>query len=750
MTTTPTALQTPERPTVPGFDLIVDDAYYEDPAAFFASIRDEHPVFFYPFINAWIVTRRKDVEVVLGSWTDFSSGANSALIDVPDRHREAVPPELISQMLVGSDPPSHTLHRAVAQPGFTKARMEALRSQIEARAHRIIDRFEANGSGNIIEDYCLELTTQTLLAHMGLGWEHDAMMRQLRDDNARVLSSAQEPIPEDIVDDVWDRYVAAQLELRRIIEDRRAHPREDLISDMATAKDKEGDYALTPAQIALHLSEFAQAGADTTAQAMANAIMYLDRSPDVLAEAIADPALWARVFEETVRLRPSSTFTSRRAEKDVELSGVRIKKGDMVWIVLVSANTDPDWIDRPFEFDIHRPDPESHLAFTRGRHTCLGQNLARVQGAAGLQVLFERLPSLRPAPEVPLDFVRMVFVPARRSLPVTWDVADSERSRKQAPREMALTVVERRDVSDGVVSLTLAHPDGGDLPAWRPGAHVDVHTGDDGEGRVCQYSLCSSPGRTDRWRIGVLREPESRGGSTYLHDHVTEGSTLRVSWPRNNFTFHASPWYLFVAGGIGITPILPMIEQAEAAGAEWTLLYGGRTRASMAYLDELARYGDKVQVRPQDEHGLLDLAGLLGVVRPDTLVYTCGPEPLLQAMERATEHWPVGSLHMERFAPKAVVLTEPDETFEVEFAESGVTAAVPAGKSIVDVAEENGITVLTSCQEGTCGTCETRIVLGRAHHRDSILTPEEQEANETMMVCVSRAERGCSRLVLEL
>lgn len=748
MTTAPHAAREP-RPVAPGFDLIGDDAYYDDPATFFANVRDEYPVFFYPYLGAWIVTRREDVEVVLSNWQDFSSGANSALIEVPERHSETMPGELVSQMLVGSDPPSHTLHRSVAQPGFTKARMEALRPEIEKRAHRIIDTFETAGSGNIIDDYCLELTTQTLLAHMGLGWEHDAMMRQLRDDNARVLSSAQEPLPEDIADEVWDRYVGANLELRELIEQRRRNPRADLISDMATARTKDGDYALTPDQIAVHLSEFAQAGADTTAQAMANAILYLAKHPDTLAEAIADPQLWPRVFEETVRLRPSSTFASRRAEKDVELSGVRIRKGDMIWVVLASANTDPDVTERPFEFDIHRPDPEAHLSFTRGRHTCLGQNLARVQGATGLQVLFERLPSLRPAPEVPLDFVRMALVPARRTLPVTWDTADVERSKKKAIREMTLRVVERTTESDGVISLVLAHPDGGELPEWRPGAHIDVHAGVAGGGRVCQYSLCSSPTDRGRWRIGVLREPDSRGGSVHLHDQVDVGSSLTVSWPRNNFRFRQAERYVFVAGGIGITPLIPMIEQAEAAGAQWTLLYGGRTRASMAFVDELARYGDRVVVRPEDEYGLLDLEGLLGEVRADTLVYACGPEPLLQAVEDVMAPWPVGSLRTERFAPRTLVRSEPDEEFEVEFAESGVTATVPPGTSVLAVAEAHGITALSSCQEGTCGTCETRVLAGRADHRDSILTPAEQAANRTMMICVSRAEKGCARLVLD-
>lgn len=571
------------------------------------------------------------------------------------------------------------------------------------------------------------------------------MMRQLRDDNARVLSSAQEPIPADIADEVWDRYVAANLELRRVIEQRRAQPREDLISDMACATDRDGEYVLSPAQIALHLSEFAQAGADTTAQAMANAVLFLAENPRVLAEAIDDPKLWPRVFEETVRLRPSSTFASRRAERDITLSGAHIRAGDMIWVALTSANTDPEHVDRPFEFDPHRADPEDHLAFTRGRHTCLGQNLAWVQGAAGLKVLFERLPSLRPEAEVPLDFIRMALVPVRRTLPVVWDTADVDRARRRVNREMTLTVVERTEQADGVVSFVLAHPDGAELPRWSPGAHIDVHTGADGTGRTCQYSLCSSPEDPARWRIGVLREPAGRGGSLFLHDEVDVGSSLMVGRPRNNFRLHPATRYRFVAGGIGITPLLPMVELPEAEGAEWSLLYGGRSRASMAFLDELARYGDRVTVRPEDEYGLLELEELLAEPEPDTLVYTCGPEPLLDAVEAAMAAWPVGSLHLERFAPRTLTGTRPDEPFEVRFAESGVTDTVPAGASVLSVAEAHGIAAVSSCQEGTCGTCETRIVSGRAEHRDSILTPVEQQAQETMMICVSRAAGDCPR-----
>ncbi|CAL9625506.1 cytochrome P450 [Streptomyces sp. enrichment culture] len=747
-----TSMQEEARPTgrcpvAHGFDAMGDD-YYRDPAGHLAAVRDTSPVFWYPHLNAWIVTRREDCLTVLSDWQTYSSASNSAA-DVPARHREIYPPDLVSKMIVGQDPPGHTETRSVAQLGFVKERMDRLQPEIEARAHRIVDRFENNGSANLLEEYSLELTTQTIMALLGLGYEHEAMLRQLRDDLFAVLSSAHEPLPEPARSQVWDRFVAANLKLRDIVEERRESTADDIISVMASARTKDGSYALPTPQIALHVSEFAAAGTDTTAQAMTNAVIFLSQNPQALQDALAEPELWPRVFEETLRRRPSSTFTSRRVTRDVELSGVRISAGDMVWVALASANTDPAHVDRPFEFDIHRPDPTDHLAFTAGRHTCLGNPLARVQGATGLRVLFERLPSLRPDDGDELDFLRMALLPVRRSLQVHWDVADVERSRTRTLRTLNLEVTGRVEASDGVVALDLSHPDGGELPQWRAGAHVDVHVpGPDGEPWVRQYSLSSDPEDRTSYRIGVLREPDGRGGSAAVHDALTVGARVTVSWPRNNFRLLPSPRYLFIAGGIGITPILPMIREAERAGAEWDLVYGGRTQASMAFRDELAAHGGRVTLVPQDEHGLIDLPGLLGEVREGTLVYACGPEPLLRAVEENTAHWPKNSLRLERFAPKPVVRTVPDTPFEVEFAESGRVVEVGADESILEAAERAGLSVVSSCKTGTCGTCETPIVSGRADHRDSILTPSEQEAGRTMLICVSRAAGDCPRLVL--
>jgi ferredoxin-NADP reductase len=312
--------------------------------------------------------------------------------------------------------------------------------------------------------------------------------------------------------------------------------------------------------------------------------------------------------------------------------------------------------------------------------------------------------------------------------------------------ELDLVLEKKETLADGVVQLTLRDPAGADLPAWEPGAHVDLVLTD---GLTRQYSLCGDPAERSVLQVAVLREPDGRGGSAHVHDVLAEGDTVRVRGPRNHFALVDAPRYLFLAGGIGITPILPMIAAAEAAGADWRLVYGGRTRASMAFRDRLEeRHPDRVDVRPQDETGLLDLAALLGEPAEGTAVYCCGPEPLLAAVEERCAGWPAGALHLERFAPKAGADDGPRVAFEVELAQTGTTLTVPADRSILEVVEDAGVGILSSCREGTCGTCETGVLEGVPDHRDSVLTTEEQAANDAMMICISRS---CSaRLILDL
>ncbi|MFF4260202.1 PDR/VanB family oxidoreductase [Streptomyces sp. NPDC001663] len=312
--------------------------------------------------------------------------------------------------------------------------------------------------------------------------------------------------------------------------------------------------------------------------------------------------------------------------------------------------------------------------------------------------------------------------------------------------ERQVAITRRRPVAAGIVELTLAaHPAEGPLEDWEPGAHIDLVLP---SGTIRQYSLCGHPERPSEYVIAVLREPEGRGGSAEAHDRLPEGTTVTVRGPRNHFRLAGAERYLFLAGGIGITPILAMIREAVATGTPWTLIYGGRTRSSMAYTEELVElaalsHGDVVMV-PQDELGHPDFATAFRAAPRGTAVYACGPEPMLLASEAlSAELLPVGTLHLERFGAKTQTdePTSSDQTdteFKVELARSGRTLTVPADRRLIDVVREIVPQVPFSCEEGYCGSCETGVLDGLPDHRDQVLTDEERDGNETMMICVGR------------
>ena len=298
-----------------------------------------------------------------------------------------------------------------------------------------------------------------------------------------------------------------------------------------------------------------------------------------------------------------------------------------------------------------------------------------------------------------------------------------------------LRVDQLRFEAERVVSLQLGDPGGGVLPVWEPGAHIDVLLGN----VVRQYSLCGDPADPLSYRIGVLREELSRGGSAYVHETLRPGDVVEVGGPRNHFQLAEDEEYLFVAGGIGITPILPMIAAAERRAAPWRLFYGGRSRSSMAFRAELARYGERVEIRPEDEYGLLDLETILAEPRPGIGVYVCGPEGLLQAVERRCEGWPLDALHVERFQASPRPDFEVDAPFVAVCQRSGREVAVPVGVTLLDALEASGIRLANACRDGVCGSCEVAVLDGAIEHRDSVLSARERQQNDRMMACVSRA-----------
>ncbi|NGO77805.1 oxidoreductase [Streptomyces sp. YC504] len=312
-----------------------------------------------------------------------------------------------------------------------------------------------------------------------------------------------------------------------------------------------------------------------------------------------------------------------------------------------------------------------------------------------------------------------------------------------------LVVVDARREAEGVLALTLADPAGAPLPAWEPGAHVDVVLP---SGLVRSYSLCGSPRDRGAYRIAVLLTPDSRGGSAELHRVGVVGQDVSVRGPRNHFPLVSAPAYLFLAGGIGITPLLPMLRQlaADPAAPRWSLLYGGRSLSSMAFRDELAALpGGEVTLWPQDTHGLPDPDRLLADLPASAAVYCCGPEGLLQAVQTSAERrLPSGALHTERFRAPAEEGPVTGGAFEVELRRTGVSLRVPVDRTLLDVVREAVPGVPFSCEEGMCGTCETKVLDGTPDHRDMLLSDAERAAGSTMMICVGRSVTP--RLALDL
>ncbi len=315
---------------------------------------------------------------------------------------------------------------------------------------------------------------------------------------------------------------------------------------------------------------------------------------------------------------------------------------------------------------------------------------------------------------------------------------------------MTLTVAKKWREAAEAHGFELVDPEGRELPPFTAGAHVDVEIA---PGLVRQYSLCNDPRRRDHYQIAVLREPASRGGSAALIERIEAGQTLKVSEPGNHFALEPSARRtVLIAGGIGITPILCMAERLAHAGAPFELHYAARSRERAALLERVQALADKARLYFSEgpDQARLDLQAVLANPAPGAHLYVCGPARLIEAALAAAKAkgWPSSRVHREYFAPPEGQDQGPGKAFEVEIASSGQVLAVPAGKAITEVLAQHGIEVPTSCEQGVCGTCVTRVLEGVPDHRDFFLTADEQAANDQMTLCCSRAKTD--RLVLDL
>lgn len=314
---------------------------------------------------------------------------------------------------------------------------------------------------------------------------------------------------------------------------------------------------------------------------------------------------------------------------------------------------------------------------------------------------------------------------------------------------LELVIASREEQADGIIVLDLVAPDGGPLPAFEAGAHVDVHIAPE---LIRPYSLCGSPADRTRYRLGILRERASRGGSHTIHERFVAGQRVRVGLPRNQFHLIAGvDRSLLLAGGIGVTPMLSMAHHLQATGQEFDFHYCARSRGSAAFLPELraAEFRDRVRLHFDDEPEEQRLQMARDLPPPSTgiAIYVCGPTGFME--------WVIGEarrlgyreeqIHREYFSAE---VNSAGDTFEVVLAKSGRSVTVPSGTTIVKALAGIGVTVEVSCEQGVCGTCLCEVLEGEPDHRDSYLTPEEKEANDQMTLCCSRSKTP--RLVIDL
>lgn len=316
-----------------------------------------------------------------------------------------------------------------------------------------------------------------------------------------------------------------------------------------------------------------------------------------------------------------------------------------------------------------------------------------------------------------------------------------------ADTQMLLRIARVLDAAEGIRSFELVQPDGAELPPFTPGSHVKIQAPN---GALRKYSLCNDPAERHRYVITVKREESGQGGSLSMHNEAKAGDILPTSRPDNAFPLVANARaYLFIAGGIGITPIMSMIRSfGESPPTPWKLIYLSRHPATTAFLDELNQPALRSRVRIHHTYGdpdkSLDLWPLLE--KPNSAhLYCCGPRRLMDDVRDMTGHWSLGNVHFESFNEGGGVKPD-DKPFTVKLARSSQEFQVPVGKSILAVMREHGFDAPSSCESGTCGTCRTGLLDGEADHRDMVLMPEEMASQ--IMICVSRAK--CERLVVDL
>jgi cytochrome P450/ferredoxin-NADP reductase len=712
-------------------DLYADEAIL-DPHPVYARLRELGPVVWLSRLQVYALPRYDEVAGVLRQPRRFISSRGVSLNERTNR--------LLVGSTLNSDPPEHDATRAITSAPLLPGALEAIAPRIRRAADGLVAELARRGRFDAVSDFAQYLPVTIVAELVGLP------------DQARGKMLAWASATFNLFGPENDRARASFDDLRDL---------KAFLDEFGTPdKLKPGGWAQRIFEVGAErgipfetcaqlMRDYINPSLDTTISSTGQAIKFFADAPDQWALVRARPELIPNAVEEVVRLASPIRAFTRYVAEDSEIAGVAIPQGARVMVMYASANRDERKFAEPDRFDVTR-DVHDHLGFGSGVHMCMGMHLARLEIVSLLQSLARRVKTIALAGEPVVAMNNTIR--AYASLPVVVQADDTVRDSAgadTAPERETLTVrvASRRVVAQDIVALELESADGTPLPAFEPGAHVDVHVNAE---LLRQYSIASDPAERGRYRLGVLLDPNSRGGSAAVHAAFHTGQVLEIGRPRNHFPLRLDAGHtLLFAGGIGITPVLAMAHALHAAGRSFELHYCGRSAGRLAFLEELQRFGPRVQVHLDDgpESQRLHIDAVLAAPSAESHLYVCGPNGFMDHVTGAAQRlgWHEERVHLERFGAEVNTDGAP---FTVVAARSQVTFEVQPGERIADKLVAHGIPVRMSCQSGVCGTCVTRVIDGMPDHRDHVQTASEKAANRTITVCCSRSKTR--RLVLDI
>lgn len=729
------------------FDMF-DTAYQQDPATSLQLFQQHLPMFYSEAMGYWIVTTYADVKAIFRDPILFSAcnvlekltPSSAEALKVLEQYQYAM-----NRTLVNEDEPVHMQRRRILIDAFDPIKLEPHRDFVQKLVSEKVDAFIHRGQVDLVQAMLWEVPMTVALQFLGVPEDDMAILRGFA--SAHTVNTWGRPSAEEqiaVAEGVGQFWQYSGQVLQKMKNNPQGRGwMYDMIEQNKYFPDIVTDNYLHSMMMAIMV-----AAHETTALASTNALKLLLSKPDVWAKLCQQPALIPNAVEECLRHSGSVVSWRRQVTQDTLFNGHQLKKGDKLFLVSAAANHDPAHFENADDFDLYRDNAVEHLTFGYGAHQCMGKNIGRMEMCIFIEELTRRIPDLHLV-EQKFEYLANTSFRGPKALWVQWNAQAISSKNSTAstfaiggPDTQAIVRYTRVKAIHALTEQSLAidlYPLAGEhLAAWSAGAHIELILPN---GMQRKYSLCG-PQSADFYRIVVKHEPHGRGGSAWIHQQLRCYDVLGIKGPKNFFKLNMqAQQYVLIAAGIGITPILAMANALKAAGKSYRILYLAPCREQMALLEQVQQHAPAVEYYLSSEQNKLDAELLFAQLAPETHVYACGPESLLDQLSQLAEHSPHIHLSIEHFAAaQNSILGEDDHAFDVELIDSGLHLTVAKDQTLLSCLLAKGIDVNFDCNEGLCGSCQIQVLEGELDHRDKVLTQTERQRGQSMMSCCSRAK----------